>query len=785
MFFSILLASGVNYIQNIHALRENLITQTSDKAKLIGEYCVMPLEFGYPDRASEVLVTLKRDKGVIAGVVFDLDGKIFASYLDSLHNKSLPPYVAGPKTIFSGQEVEIYSPITYQDKTYGTIYLRAYTDFRSQLVKQLYLTIFLVLLVVVLSVFFTGLLQGFITKPVIRLSRAVKEISNSKNYGIRTGEKGTDEIGILFENFDQMLDVIQARDRELEVAIQSLRETEEERKQNFEILRTIQEGTAAQLGQEFFQTATLQISRVLSADYVFIGMLEKTRHAVKTICFCNQEKILENTSFDLNGTPCELLLSRDFLTVRKGVIQKYPDNINFKKLEIDGYSGINLYDSSGKSVGLLVTLFKTPIQDAERIEMLLKIFAGRCGAELERIKAEQEIVSKNEEINRQNEEYRSLNAELVLAKEKAEESDRLKTAFLANMSHEIRTPMNGIIGFTELLRNRDLLPEKRDSFLEIINSSCNQLLSIINDIIDISKIEAGQADIRYSEFKLNEMIFSLYSFFEPGARKKGLKLQVAENQEKKICWIRSDEVKLRQILSNLVSNAIKFAEKGEVLLGYRMSKDAFHFFVKDTGIGIQEGYQEIIFSRFRQAPDTSILGGTGLGLSISKAFVELMGGKMSVQSAPGKGSEFSFSIPKMETTHVEYQAEYADERQLDLSMRTILLVEDDEISKLYMMELLHPTGASVIHTSHGQEAVKLCQDNGQIDLVLMDIRLPDMKGTDATRMIKAVRPELPVIAQTAYALSGDKESVLEAGCNGYISKPVQPQNLYDLLMSCL
>lgn len=378
------------------------------------------------------------------------------------------------------------------------------------------------------------------------------------------------------------------------------------------------------------------------------------------------------------------------------------------------------------------------------------------------------------------------NRQLIEAKEKAEESDRLKSAFLANMSHEIRTPMNGIMGFSMMLADPQLPKETRESYLKIVNSSCEQLLHIVNDIIDISKIEAGQIDVSETAFDLRILLNELVTFYSTSAREKGIKLEIDQHRcnLSHTSWIVSDRTKLRQIFDNLFSNAIKFTPSGRIILRCELINGNIRFEVEDTGIGIEPELQSVIFERFRQVESTytKTYGGTGLGLAITKAYVEKMGGTIKVHSIFGKGSKFSFILPFKVATEGNIQKEKVSMfRPLDLGM-TIMVVEDEEINWLYLNEILK-NRVRVLRAVNGKEAIEIVGQNPGIDIILMDIKLPDINGLELTKIIKSMNDRVKIIAQTAYALSGDRESVIAAGCSGYISKPVNRDELLNLIIA--
>jgi len=386
--------------------------------------------------------------------------------------------------------------------------------------------------------------------------------------------------------------------------------------------------------------------------------------------------------------------------------------------------------------------------------------------------------------------------ELIRAKEKAEEGDRLKSAFLTNMSHEIRTPMNGILGFTELLKEPLLTVEEQQGFIQTIQISGARMLNTINSIVDISKIESGLISVNIKETNLNEKIEFTYKFFKPEVESKGLKFLFKTGLPTNEAIINTDNEKVYGILTNLVRNAIKFTYEGSIEFGYVLKSDSeiversrnaeLEFFVKDTGVGIPENQKELIFGRFRQGSESHNRGyeGSGLGLSISKSYAEMLGGKIWVESEEGKGSTFYFTIPYNPVLEESTEIKDVDSSEI-LKVQTknlkILIVEDDEVSYSLLKITIQKIGKEFLHAITGVQAIEACRCNPDLDLVLMDIRMPMMDGIEATRQIRQFNKDVIIIAQTAYAFAGDSEKALEAGCNDYISKPINKTLLFELI----
>ena len=385
--------------------------------------------------------------------------------------------------------------------------------------------------------------------------------------------------------------------------------------------------------------------------------------------------------------------------------------------------------------------------------------------------------------------------ELKIAKDKAEESDKLKTAFLANMSHEIRTPMNAILGFSELLGIPDISEDEKKEFIDLIQNNSNLLLNLINDIIDIAKIESGQLQIQFAEVNVHKLISEIYKTHYENNSRQNNQIQVLLEipDDKQDVLISSDEYRIKQILSNLIGNALKYTEEGQVVIGYRIidkDESRIQFYVKDTGIGIIEDKLNLIFERFRQADDsyTREYGGTGLGLTISNNIATLLGGEISVESTEKVGSTFTFALPYTPSKGEKDSEEITQTEEHDSELNektTILIAEDVESNYQLIATYLKKTKVNIIWVKDGEQAVGICKTNPNIDLVLMDMQMPVMNGFVATGLLKKQFPKLPIIAVTAFALAGDKEKIIAAGCDSYISKPIKREELLEKISNYL
>jgi signal transduction histidine kinase/CheY-like chemotaxis protein len=399
-------------------------------------------------------------------------------------------------------------------------------------------------------------------------------------------------------------------------------------------------------------------------------------------------------------------------------------------------------------------------------------------------------ICANDNLKESNDRIRKVNQELILAREKAEESNRLKSAFVANMSHEIRSPMNAIIGFAELMNSRNLTKKEIKEFTSIIIFKSNELLHLINDILDVSKIESNTVTLFFETVSLTKLLDEIYMIFDKRLDQAGkghliLKCVKPFNEDMEIS---TDIIKFRQIFNNLLENAIKFTDAGEIEFGYRSYKDGqLTCFVRDTGIGIDRKYQDRIFEIFRQA-DNDLkrnYGGTGLGLAICKGNANLLGGDIWVESEPGRGCVFYFTI-SLERMHKKEVEPVSKSRKAKFdSIKNILLIEDDFYSIEYLKRLFINSSYKLSVARNGKETQEFYSKLNEFDLVLLDMRLPDADGLDLVKQIKALHGDLPVIAQTAFATEEDRKNCLDAGCDDFITKPYKRNKLFSVIESFL
>jgi len=394
-------------------------------------------------------------------------------------------------------------------------------------------------------------------------------------------------------------------------------------------------------------------------------------------------------------------------------------------------------------------------------------------------------------------EFKDVESQLRIAKDRAEESDRLKSAFLANVSHEIRTQLNAITGFSCLLANPNLQLDKKEKYIKQILSGSNELVNLIDNVLDISRIESGTLKPKISEFLLNVQMEKILEFNndlkdQHAKENLAIKLNVPKGTDKLL--VKTDQMILQQILGSIIENAIKFTSSGIIECGYSILPDnpdpaqdqSLLFFVKDTGIGISKKDKDRVFERFVKIidKDAHLYRGAGLGLALARDLTNLLGGEIWVESSLGKGSTFYFTVP-YEPPSVKRDDKPSSGRRKDLdwSGKTIMVAEDTESNYLYIEEILSPTHARLIHANDGLEAIEIFRANKDtIDLIFMDILMPEYDGFEATQLIRKIKKDIPVIAQTAFTFEGEMVDGLYAGCfDDYVVKPFNIKVIYKLL----
>ncbi len=520
--------------------------------------------------------------------------------------------------------------------------------------------------------------------------------------------------------------------------------------------------------EDFFHRIFIELRKIIDTNNFYIALYDEQSDMIST------PYIADKLDTSITDFPAKKTMTGHVIKAKKSMLL---NQVDFQELVKSGavdlvgppsdvWIGVPLF-SGEKVIGVLVIQNYEGEKRLSREDLrVLEYVAPQISLAIERKKVVEDLKS---------------------ALGKAQESDRLKSAFLANMSHEIRTPMNGILGFTELLKEPGLSGKEQQKYISIIESSGDRMLNTIHDIIDISKIEAGQIELSYSTINLNNQLDELFDFFLPEAKKKNIQLSHKKTLTDQNAIIKTDKDKLNSILTNLIKNAIKFTDSGKIEFGYLLDEKAkqpeLQFYVKDTGVGISKEKQKVVFDRFVQADNktTRLYEGSGLGLAISKAYVEMLGGKIWLKSEEGVGTLFSFSHPYSVSKSLLNKTTELNKQAMKKKSLKILITEDEEFSIEFLSVLLHDYSKELLVAKTGIEAVEICKNNPDIDLILMDVRLPEISGYEATKRIREFNKEVFILAQTAFAQAGDREKCIAAGCNDYIPKPIKKEKLFEII----
>jgi signal transduction histidine kinase/CheY-like chemotaxis protein len=461
-------------------------------------------------------------------------------------------------------------------------------------------------------------------------------------------------------------------------------------------------------------------------------------------------------------------------------------------------SGVFVFVSDEKSGDRITSmsivvrqLLNTAIEKYDKLTLMEELKDLNMSFESKMRQRTEKLNLQNEELKQEIKSLKKQEGDFRKRIDISEKANDLKSSFLMNIGHEIRTPLNGILGFAEIIRKNEPQEEEKDKYINIIKSCGKSLLKIVDDVIDLSKIESDQVEVVKEAFPITKFMTDLYDHFKMDELYKQrdqveLRLNINVNGN---TTIETDRNKVWQILVNLIGNALKFTDSGYVEFGCRLANEQVKkgkadivFFVKDTGVGIPNSMRDAVFNRFVKIEHdiSKLYGGTGLGLTIAKNLTEMLEGKIWFESLQGKGTEFYVSLPsavlvingnEKPLTSKEMKLKYNWEG------KRVLIVEDDEMSYIYLKEVLKSTNIEILRAHNGREAVEMTEHQPSIDMVLMDIKLPEMDGYEATRRIKNIRKDIPVIAQTAYAMLDDQEKILQVGCDDYISKPINRRKL--------
>jgi two-component system, sensor histidine kinase and response regulator len=759
-----LCAAGIAFAEyGVHRFKELRLEDLNALANILGTNSTAPLAFKDPNSAQDILRALAAKPHILAAVIYDHDGKSFAVYHRGGSTiQYSPPPVESESSRFTSNRVLIFQAITFEGERVGAVFLEGDTVEYKQLLVGYLLFFALIVAAVSLGAFaMAGRLQRLISNPILELAWTTKLVTSTRDYSIRAGKHSEDEVGVLIDGFNEMLGQIQNRDTELRHAREDLERRVDERTTELE-----QEVADRELAQEALRESEGRIRLLLDSTAEAIFGIDRDGN----FSFCN---------------PATLRL----LGYERG----------------DALLGKQAHEMMHHSHadGTLYPLAECPIvpsrQKGEEIHSDSEVFwrsDGSCfPAEFWAypIRKEGEVVGAVItflDIT----ERKQAEAALLEAKEAAEAASRAKSEFLANMSHEIRTPMNGIIGMTELALDTSLTAEQRD-YLNLVKSSADSLLHVINDILDFSKIEAGKLELEKTEFEIRDLFRDTLKTLAQRVDEKPLEMGARVSSKVPKVLI-GDPTRLRQLIVNLVGNAIKFTEEGIIVINTDLEARTgeevrLHISVSDTGMGIPPEKQRIIFESFAQADGstTRLFGGTGLGLTISRQLVELMGGRMWVESEVGKGSTFHFTC--------NFQQGYATasdrERMAGQALPglNVLVVDNKAVNREILAEILtnwsmNPTladsGASAL------DVLEAAQNAGHaFPIVILDAHMPKVDGFQVLQRIRS-SPGLAgavIMLLSANRRLGDMEQCRRLGVKQYVTKPIGQSEILDAILLAL
>ncbi len=457
---------------------------------------------------------------------------------------------------------------------------------------------------------------------------------------------------------------------------------------------------------------------------------------------------------------------------------------------------LKIKSKSGSVRDVELSTVAIPVENRQIILGIMHDLTERIQAENALKNSEEELVQQNEELEVMNEELaesnrqvRLLNLDLLQAKEKAEASDKLKTAFLNNISHEVRTPLNGILGGVSLITEMDPDDEKRPEIAEMIDLSAQRLLRTITQYMDISMLSSDSMPVILQSIDIHEALRPVYEWCETACTAKGLRFSISRETDDKLpSRMQTDPSLIGKVMNHLLDNAVKFTHEGQVSIGFECGQEQLRLIVSDTGIGINPSIRDRIFEIFMQEDQSNIrkFDGSGLGLAISQKIALLLGGNLTYEPNKGRGSRFTFTVP-VARHELSAQDSTLTVENNRLPEQPLVLIAEDEDSNFAVLELLmkRKFNARISRAMNGQQAVEYCQLNPDVQLIIMDIKMPVMDGFEATRLIKSIRPKLPVLGLTAYGLSGDERRVREAGCDAYMAKPYKSAELILIINDLL
>ncbi len=720
---------------SINSFKKDMIQNTLLNARILGEYCVPTLEFNYPDDAQMNLEKLRSIPFITLAVIYNNQGNIFAiinkkqnvgTHIDPNQKESVQ---------FIGDFLHVYSPIIYQNIHYGTIFFKVSTTPLKEKIRDTIISLFISLIILtIISFFLAQRLQTVISAPILKLTSITRTISTQKNYSVRVKKEGTDEIGLLYDEFNLMLEQLKIQQLERDAADEELKKAEKKYRDIFE-----------NATQGIFQsTPTGQLLTVNPAFAQLLGY-QSPEEVLSTITDLDDQFYVEP------GTRAKI----EEIIHQKGIVKGFESRVYRKDKSI---IHISEYKQAIYGNNDHILFYEGSLED----------ITGKKQAQA-----------------------------LKIAKEAAEAANKAKSLFLTHMSHEIRTPMNAILGFSELLENK-ITDNQHKEYLSAIISSGKALLTLINEILDLSRIEAGKLELHKEIIQIHKFLDEINNIFSKSIEEKDLDfiIQIDHSVPETIIF---DKLRLQEILFNLVGNAVKFTHKGFIKITF-LAKPAptLHesinliISVTDTGIGIPLQHQSTIYNAFTQFEahsQNNPSAGSGLGLTITKHLVEMMNGTITFESREGEGTSFQVEFKEVAVSKMFYINAINDDLQdipVHLGKALILIVDDIKSNRKLLQEFVAETEIKVIEAKNGREAITLAK-RCHPDLIVMDLRMPVMNGYDAIKILKKNKSlaNIPIIVTTAFGMAEDEQEIIKIGVNCYLRKPVHKSQFLQQLKKFL
>ncbi len=748
---ALLLAALGFFLYDLLEFRNTETRELSSVADIIGAHSTAALKFQDSISGRETLETLSIDPRVVSARLYTQEDEIFASYNRDRKSKIVLPSQPRPAgSYFEQGQILIFRPILLNGKKVGTIFIHSDLQNFYERLQQYGIIAFIVLVISLLGAFLlSSKLQKTISFPILHLSNLANRVSTEKNYSLRAVNESQDELGELVNQFNDMLSQVQDRDLALQEAHHALEGKVRERTHDLENEIQIRRKSESALRESeerlrsILDHATAVVyMKDIDLRYVLVN------HQFEKVFAVTNEQIRGKTDPEI--FPKDLagrFISRDSIVLESG-----------QPLEVEEQFKVN-----GKTETYISIKF--PLRDSDG-----KIYAV-CGLDTN-------ITDR-----------KNFEPELQNAKVQADSANSAKTAFIANMSHEIRTPLNAIMGYSQILQRDTTLTAEHHQALERIDSSGKNLLAIINDILDISKIEAGRMELHLRNFNLLQVIEDITTLFKLKCEENGLILEISPLPEDR-CHLYGDEEKLRQVLINLLGNALKFTDSGTVSLNIIPGEnDEYRFEVRDTGKGISKEAQKTIFEPFKQDAEGIKKGGTGLGLAICRKQILLMGSDLYVSSEIDEGSRFYFSLHLPPSRGKSKSGEKISKKVIRISGEhhvKALVVDDNSDNRTVLSRLLKTIGVNVIEAENGLIALEKTREHLP-DIIFMDIRMPVMDGREAiTKIVEEFGQErFKIVTITASAMQHEREQFLKLGSHEVILKPFQTNEVFECLKNLL